>query len=161
MQPKTTFTRSARFHQGNFEDKFIAQKYYGERPIIYRSSWEYKYMISLERNPKVEKWSSEKIIIPYYMNEKIDGKVVRKKHNYHTDFIVHMKDGNIFVIEIKPKIHTPRYNHQIKTDPVAYKNACKWKAALEYCKQKGFIFKVLTEDSLFLNKESSMRSAAT
>jgi hypothetical protein len=141
QNPKTT-----KFKQGYFEKHFKPKKYYGERPIIYRSSLELKYMISLERNPKVEKWSSEKIVIPYLMQEKVDGKVVAKKHRYFTDFIVHMTNDDIFVIEIKPLSQCPRKKNQIKTDLTAYKNACKWKAALDWCKQKGYIFKVITEE---------------
>lgn len=147
-RPKIPLKSDTRFKQGRFEDVFKPQKYYGTYPIMYRSKWEFNYMVSLERNPNVEKWSSEKIIIPYIIQEKVDGKVVMKKHNYHTDFIVHMKTGQIYVIEIKPKAQAPRFKNQIKSDPVAYKNLCKWKAALEYCKQKGYIFKVLTEEHL-------------
>lgn len=134
------------YKQGHFENHFNPQKYYGERPIIYRSSLELKYMISLERNSNVEKWSSENFSIPYLINEKIDGKVVLKKHRYIPDFIVHMKSGQVFVIEIKPFCQAPRKVKQIQTDPVVYKNAQKWKAALEWCKQKGYIFKVITEE---------------
>lgn len=149
MNNKIHSSKSKFFKQGKFEDHFQPKKYYGIYPIIYRSSWEFKYMIQLERNPNVEKWSSEEIIIPYEMLEKVGGKVVTKKHNYHTDFTVHMKSGSIFVLEIKPKAQSPRFKSQIRRDPTAYKNACKWKAALEYCNQKGFIFKVLTEEHLF------------
>jgi hypothetical protein len=138
--------QTAKFKQGYFEKHFEPKKYYGERPIIYRSSLELKYMISLERNNNIQKWSSEKVVIPYLMQEKIDGKVVTKKHSYYTDFIVHMNSGQVFVIEIKPLSQSPRYKKQIQTDPVAYKNACKWKAAIDWCKQKGYIFKVITEE---------------
>lgn len=133
---------------GNFEDKYKVCKYYGDRPIIYRSSLELKYMINLERNPEVEKWSSEKIVIPYIIKEKIDGKYVDKKRNYHTDFIVHMKNGKIYVVEIKPYTLSPRTNNQIRSNPMIYKNACKWKAAISYCKLKGYEFKVITDQDI-------------
>lgn len=146
MWNKSNFGKNNHYKQGKFEDKFKPKKYCGTFPIIYRSGWEYKYMISLELNENVEKWSSEDIVIPYFMSEKIEGKVVQKKHDYHTDFTVWMKSGQVYVIEVKPKSQSPRYKNQIKSDPVAYKNYCKWKAALEFCKQKGFIFKVITEE---------------
>lgn len=148
---KPKLQKSSHWKQGRFESVFKPQKYYGRYPIIYRSKWEFNYMISLERNPNVVKWSSEEIVIPYIMQEKVNGKVVMKKHNYHTDFTVHMKSGQIYVIEIKPKSQAPRFKNQIKTDPVAYKNMCKWNAALNFCKQNGFIFKVLTEEHLTTN----------
>lgn len=140
--------RGYHYKQGYFEDHYIPQKYYGERPIIYRSELELKYMISLERNPNVERWSSEKIVIPYYMDEKINGKVVRKKHDYFTDFVVHMKSGNIYVVEVKPSTQCPRYVNQIQTNPIIRKNACKWQAALDWCKKNGMIFKVVTEKEI-------------
>lgn len=136
------------FYQGHFEDKFEPKKYYGERPIIYRSKLEYRYMINLESNPEVEKWTSEMIVIPYTMTEKIDGKVVTKKHNYHTDFTVHMKSGKIYVVEIKPMAKSPRTKNQIKSDPEIRKNAYKWKAAIEWCKNNGMEFKVITDEHL-------------
>ena len=145
QKPKS---RGYHYKQGHFEDKFKPQKYYGEYPIIYRSELEFKYMVSLERNPNVERWSSEKIVIPYFMKEKINGKVVEKKHDYFTDFVVHMKSGNIYVIEVKPYAQCPRYKNQIANDPVVYKNACKWNAAINWCKQNGMIFKVVTEKDI-------------
>lgn len=36
----------------------------------------------------------------------------------------------------------------MKLDPVQYKNARKWKAALEWCKQNGYKFRVITEQHL-------------
>lgn len=140
--------RGYHFKQGHFEDRFKPQKYYGEYPIIYRSELEFKYMVSLERNPNVVKWSSEKIVIPYFMDEKIDGKVVTKKHDYFTDFTVHMKSGNVYVVEVKPYAQCPRFKNQILNDPVIYKNACKWKAAIDWCKKNGMIFKVITEKEI-------------
>lgn len=136
------------YYQGHFEDKFEPKKYYGERPIIYRSGLELKYMINLEMNPNVEKWTSEKIVIPYYMKEKVNGVVVNKKHHYYTDFTVHMKSGKIFVVEVKPMSQSPKTKNQIKTDPVLYKNACKWKAAIEWCKKNGMEFKVITDEHI-------------
>lgn len=145
---QTSNSHKRKFYQGKFEDKFIPRKYCGDYPIIYRSSWEFNYMISLERNQNVEKWSSESLIIEYYLNEKIDGKIIKKKHRYFPDFMVWMKSGEVFLLEVKPKSQSPRLKNQIKTDPVAYKNYCKWNAALEYCKKNNIIFKVLTEEQL-------------
>lgn len=136
-----------KFKQGDF-DKYNPKKYYGHRPIKYRSSWEFKMMIKLELNPMVEKWSSEEIVIPYTMLEKVNGKAIRIRHNYHTDFTVHLKTGLKYILEVKPNNQTPRTVSQIKRDPVMYKNSCKWKAALAWAKQNGYEFKIINEEHL-------------
>ena len=125
-----------------------AKKYFGPQPIIYRSSLEYKFMINLEVNPKVEKWSSEHIVIPYTMQEKVNGKFVKARHNYHTDFTVILVDGTKYIIEIKPAAFTPMNESQIHRNPIVYKNACKWRAAIAWSKANGYIFKVLNEKHL-------------
>lgn len=133
------------YKQGYFKG---AKKYFGPEPIIYRSSLEYKFMINLELNNKVEKWSSEEIVIPYTMKEKVDGKWITARHNYHTDFTVFMIDGKKYIIEIKPSGLTPLNESQIHSNPVMYKNACKWKAAITWCNHNGYVFKVITEKNL-------------
>lgn len=143
--------RGAHFTQGHLEDHIKPSKYYGEYPIIYRSGLELKFMIKLERDPSVEKWTSEKIVIPYYIKEKVDGKVVLRKHEYFTDFTVHFKNGNIYVVEVKPLAQCPRNVKDIQSSPTMYKNACKWKAAIEYCKANKMTFKVITEKDI-MNK---------
>ena len=137
----------SRFKQGEF-DKYNPGKYYGERPIIYRSSWELKFMRICEFNPAVEKWTSENIVIPYTMKEFIGGKFVIKRHNYYPDFVVHLKNGDKILVEIKPLSQSPMNENQMKLDPIQYKNARKWKAALEWSKQNGYQFKVITEQHL-------------
>lgn len=135
---------NSRYKQGYF-DKYNPAKYFGPRPIIYRSSLELLFMRKCEFNPLVEKWSSEQIVIPYTMKEKIKGKFVECRHNYNTDFTVFLKDGSKFVIEVKPSQLSPMNESQIHRNPVMYKNACKWRAAIGWCKQNGYVFKVVTE----------------
>ena len=71
------------------------------------------------------------------------------------------KDGTIksYLIEIKPKVQTvepkkqkritKKYVNEVYTYGV---NQNKWKAATEYCLDRGWEFKVLTEDDLGLSK---------
>lgn len=133
----------SKYMQGYFKG---AQKYVGPQPIIYRSSYEYRFMVQLELNPNVEKWSSENIQIPYTMKEKnSQGKFVDVRHTYNIDFTVWMKNGKKYIVEVKPSTLTPLNESQIKRNPVMYKNACKWKAALAWCKQNNCEFKVITE----------------
>lgn len=135
----------SKYKQGYYNNP---QKYFGPLPIIYRSSLEYKFIVQLELNPNVEKWSSENIQIPYTMRESKDGKFVDVRHTYNIDFTVLLKNGNKYIIEIKPSSLSPLNESQIKRNPVMYKNACKWRAAIQWCKQNGYEFKVITEKHL-------------
>jgi hypothetical protein len=129
-------------------------KYEGQHTnIIYRSSWELKYMIWLDKHPDVLKWSSEEFFIPYL--SPIDGKV----HRYYPDFKVKRKnkDGVIetIVVEVKPekqtkepvvqKKKTKSYLTEVYTWGV---NQAKWKAAKNYCADRQWQFLILTEKDL-------------
>ena len=123
--------------------------------IIYRSSWECKMMDWLDRNPSILSWNSEEIIVPY--KSPIDGRY----HRYFPDFLVKVqtKDGKTktMMIEIKPKKQTAppqpqqkktkRYINEVMTWGV---NEAKWKAANEYCLDRGWEFTIMTEDHLGL-----------
>lgn len=137
--------KNSKYKQGYYEN---AQKYVGPSPIIYRSSLELKFIQKLELNSNVEKWSSENIQIPYTMKEKKNGKFVDVRHTYNIDFTVWLKNGNKYVIEVKPSSLSPLNEAQIRRNPVMYKNACKWRAAMDWCKQNGYEFKVVTEKHL-------------
>ena len=81
------------------------QKYKGNpREIIYRSSWELKYMMELDSDNKVVEWSSEEIIVPYL------SPIDKKWHRYFVDFkVVRLnKYGEKIVelVEIKPHKQT-------------------------------------------------------
>lgn len=129
-------------------DSYNPAKYYGERPIIYRSSWELKFMRLCEFNPEVLKWTSEGVKIPYIMRELKNGKFVDVRHNYFPDFLVELKNGQKILVEVKPLNQSPKTDKDIQRDPVHYKNACKWKAALEWSKQNGYFFRVINETHL-------------
>jgi hypothetical protein len=130
------------------------QKYAGDyKNIIYRSSWECRVMNWLDQNPSILTWASEELTIPYI--SPVDG----KWHRYFPDFLVKVKtqDGKTktMMLEIKPKKQaqppepqkrvTKRYITEVATYGV---NQAKWKAATEYCLDRGWEFKVLTEDHL-------------
>lgn len=131
-------------------------KYKGDPSnIVYRSSWELKFMGYLDSHDNVLEWSSEEFCIPYM--SPIDG----KRHRYFPDFWVKKKgsDGltEVLVIEIKPayqsrppvvmsgKKPTKRYLNEVYTWGV---NSAKWESADKYCKTKGWKFVVLTEHEL-------------
>ena len=133
-------------------------KYKGDPTnIIYRSSWEKRCMIYFDRNPNVLSWNSEEIIVPY--KSPIDGRY----HRYFPDFLIKVKkkDGKeeVIMIEVKPYYQTQepkktdtgkltkRYINEVKTYAI---NKYKWDAAIEYCKDRQWSFKILTENELGL-----------
>ena len=134
------------------------KKYRGDSSnIIYRSLWERKFMVYCDNQTKILEWGSEEIVLPY--RSPIDNKV----HRYFPDFYIKVKESNgkvkRYIIEIKPKKQTvePKMKKR-KTKGYIYevyeyaKNQAKWKAAEEFCKDRMWEFKVLTEDELGIKK---------
>lgn len=113
-----------------------------KQEIIYRSSYEKKFITWLESNKSVKYWGSECLKIPYLY---VDGKM----HNYYPDYFIEMVDGSCIVVEIKPHNQTIK---PINENCWAYKeytkNMCKWRATKEFCDAKGYQFKILTEKSI-------------
>lgn len=110
--------------------------------IIYRSSYEYKFIMWLENSNKVKHWGSECFSIPYFY---IDGTT----HRYYPDYFVEMMSGDKYVIEIKPKNQTQQpLNENCWAWKEYQKNLCKWRAAKEFCEKKGYQFKILTENTI-------------
>lgn len=110
--------------------------------IIYRSSYEYKFIMWLENSNKVKYWGSECFSIPYFY---IDGTT----HRYYPDYFIEMMNGDKYVVEIKPKNQTQQpINENCWAWKEYQKNLCKWRAAKEFCEKKGYIFKILTENTI-------------
>ena len=132
------------------------QKYMGNHEnIVYRSSWECRVMNWLDKNPSIVSWASEELIIPY------KSPVDNRMHRYFPDFVfkVRGQDGKTktMMLEVKPKYQTKppeqkkrvtkQYIREVTTWGV---NQAKWTAAEEYCKDRGWEFKLITEDHLGL-----------
>ena len=121
--------------------------------IVYRSSWELKFMSYLDKHDDVLLWESEEMFIPY--RSPVDNRI----HRYFPDFIVKKRDKDGLVktvmIEVKPESQTrppkkpakmtKRYINEVYTWGV---NEAKWKAANEYCLDRGWSFHVFTEKQL-------------
>lgn len=134
------------------------KKYKGDPTnIIHRSSWERRAMKYFDENPAILEWQSEELAIPYRSPE--DGQV----HRYFPDFVVTVKcsDGMIktMVLEVKPKAQTKEPKKQKRiTEKYIYevvtwgKNQAKWKAAQEFCADRGWEFKLITEKELGISK---------
>ena len=141
-------------HHGKYFPRH-PKKYKGNPTnIVYRSSWEKKFMNWCDLTESVSEWQSEEFFIPY--RSPIDGRV----HRYFPDFFVKYKDNNgkkrVLVIEVKPKKETkmPTTNPKRRTKSWAYSvrtyavNQAKWKAAKEFCKDNNYEFKIMTEHEL-------------
>ncbi len=106
-----------------------------------------------DTQPNVLKWASEEFSIPYVSPK--DGKV----HRYYPDFLIEYRDtsGKIKkqIIEVKPKRQTKpperksRVTKSYLYEAATYEiNMAKWKAAVEFAKDNGIEFKIITEDEL-------------
>ena len=144
-------------YSGKFKPKNY-KKYRGDpTKIYYRSLWERRFMVYCDNNSKIIEWGSEEIIIPY--KSPLD----KKTHRYFPDFYVKYinKDKQVVreIIEVKPKRHlsppkepkrkTPRYLNEVAT---YIKNKAKFKAAEEFCKDRKYGFRILTEEQLLPKK---------
>ena len=129
-------------------------KYRGDpTKIIYRSLWELKFMKYCDSNVNILEWGSEEVIVPY--RSPIDNRY----HRYFPDFYIKVKEstGKIkrMIIEIKPQKQCiePKVQKK-KTRSYVYqvceyaKNQAKWEAAKEFCEDRKWEFKVLTENEL-------------
>jgi len=141
--------RNSGYSQGYFPIN-ECNKYVGKGPIIYRSSWERKFCLYCESNPEVTHWSSEPVKIPYLNS--LDG----RQHNYFPDYYMKLNNGDEFLIEVKPsaqlkkpKAPKRKTTKSVKSYKYAYEmyvtNMCKIKYAEEYCKQRGWEYKIVTE----------------
>ena len=143
------------FHKRKFKPLY-PEKYDGDPTnIVMRSSWETRFASWCDRNSSVIKWSSEETVVPY--RSPVDNKI----HRYFVDFKIQTRDKtgklSTYLVEVKPSKQTKppdypgrktkRYLTEASTFVV---NQAKWKAADEYCKDRGWYFKIITEYELGL-----------
>lgn len=140
----------AKWAQGTYTVK-NPQKYVGKHAPKYRSGWELTFMTFCDNNNNVIYWASEAIRVPY--KHPLTGKIT----NYIPDFFVlyENKYGQKIaeVVEIKPKKQSLIESKvaSLKDRAIVAINHAKWQAAMAYCKNQGYIFRVITEDDLFYN----------
>ena len=139
-------------YRGRFYPKHPL-KYKGDpNKIVYRSSWEVRVMKYLDENDGVVWWASEEMNVKYI--SPVDGRV----HRYFPDFIVKVRrkdnSSTIFMLEVKPEAQTKlkqpkRVTKQYINEAATYAvNQAKWKYAEEFCKDHGWVFRVVTEKDL-------------
>lgn len=142
-------------YKGYFKPK-NPHKYRGDPTnIVYRSRWELLVMGRFDADPNVIWWASEETVIPY--RSPVDNRI----HRYYVDFTAKVNRTNgtskTYLIEVKPykqtvppainesKVKSKRYINEVMTWGV---NSAKWKAAREYCKDRGYEFLIMTEHEL-------------
>ena len=142
-KPKKWIPRNKEKYNGNWDN------------IIARSSWELRVFKWMDDDSSIISWSSEETMIPYL------SPVDNKWHKYFPDIWARMKLANgrikTYLLEIKPyhqaiepqikKRITKQYINEVCTYGI---NQSKWKYAKEYCLDRGWEFKVLTEHDLGL-----------
>ena len=143
-------------YSGRYRPRF-PKKYKGDASkITYRSSWEARCMNYFDLNENILWWASEEVIIPY--KSPVDGRY----HRYYPDFVINVRqrDGKTktLMIEVKPENQknapkvrarkTKKYISEVVTYAV---NQAKWDAATEYCNDRMWEFKVLTEKDMGIN----------
>ena len=140
-------------YKGKYYPSF-PRKYKGDPTnIIYRSLWERKFMVYCDKNQNILEWASEEIALPYISPH--DSRV----HSYFPDFYIKVQEntGKIkrYLIEVKPLKQTTKPKKP-KRQTKGYireafeyaRNQAKWKAAREYCADRMWEFKVITEKEL-------------
>ena len=138
--------------KGRYKPKF-PEKYRGDPANIwFRSSWERDMMKYFDEHSKVVWWNSEERAI-WYRNP-----VTKKNARYFPDFIVCFdRNGVLYeeVVEVKPhrqvigpptqpKRKTKSWMNEVKTYAI---NRAKWKAAENYCEDRGMSFRLITEEN--------------
>lgn len=129
------------------------EKYIGDlTKIVYRSSWELETNKFFDNNPRVLKWASEEISIPYY------NPVKQRPANYFPDYYVEYitKDGEVVkaIVEVKPLAQTRKNTSRnprtkLYEDLTYAVNVSKWVEAQKWCEARGLKFMLVTEASIF------------
>ena len=119
-------------HNGYKSGTFYSEK--NLKNIFYQSSYELKALNIFENDTKIKFFDRCNFCIEY----KIDDKVKL----YKPDFILTYNDNHIEIIEVKA-------NWEINEKAILLKK----QAAEEYCKKNNYIYKIITENELFLNND--------
>jgi hypothetical protein len=145
----------ARNYQQGYYEVQNKDKYCGTKTTIrYLSSYELHFFKWADRCPSVLSWSAENTIVPYF------NPIKNRQARYIVDIYLKYKDknGNIReeLVEIKPEQQAKKpqkgrksqktYETEMMTWIV---NESKWKAAQQYAKERGWGFRVITENSIF------------
>lgn len=118
--------KKSRYQRGTYVSLKSGQTY------KYRSGWEKIFMEFLDSSNDVISWHYELLVIEYLSNKKTG-----KFRKYYPDFSVTYVDGTQKVIEIKQFRKLKQLSVLKKTQ-----------AAIEWCRNHGAIYEILTEVEL-------------
>lgn len=118
---------SKNFEKPNFHKKHKCGYHNSEKcgSVFYRSSWESRMCMALDKDVNVERYSLEEFYVPYMS----DGKI----KNTRIDFMLYFKDKTKTMIEVKPK-NLQEYKH----------NKLKINGLAKYCKNNNIMFEVFS-----------------
>ena len=155
--------RSIKKHINKGDTEYVPvyfEKYVGKTPIICRSSWEEAFCRWADFSRAIVKWASEDVVIRYQdpITPIRNGKPYMR--NYFPDYTIETVNGEVYLIEVKPLKQTKpptrsknKSQRTLLTEEKTWKvNQAKWKAAENYCKRRGWTFKIITERELFGKK---------
>lgn len=132
-------------------------KYIGLNNPIWRSSWEWAVMNTLDNHPGIEKWASESIKIPYR------NPLTGRSTIYVPDFFVVYTDKTnkkfSELWEIKPAKQAFKEsagNSKINQAHLLV-NTAKWEAARAFCYPRGIFFRIITEEDLFITNKKKKK----
>lgn len=143
-----------RINTGYFEPK-NPEKYKGDHPIVWRSSWERKMMKWCDQNPNVLEWISETLWIPYWNH------VRNRMAKYYPDFCIKLKNKHgetkRYLVEVKPSKETipPTKKRGKRKATLLHEemtwiiNQSKWKSAKEWARKRNMEFIIITEKTLY------------
>lgn len=153
------------------------EKYRGKMPIIFRSSWEHRFMVWCDTHPSIKFWANESFTIPYYnpctRYSKEEGRFLGSWNNYNVDFFVQIdksNSGNLesWIIEVKPNAQVPTTEQIAKLQKAMNEsktpkkmnslnhqlktllvNRAKFIAAKKFAAERGCKFGIADENFLF------------
>ena len=124
--------------------------------VIYRSSLELAFTMYLDVNENVIKWSTESIVVPYVLDNKIHRyfidyyyQTLSNDDNLVQDVMVEIKPSSEVNPPIRPKNETMKALKNYEYSIGMYrKNISKWKHAKEFAEKRGMVFVIITEEHM-------------
>ena len=151
------------FRQGYYQVR-NTHKYAGDpRVVIYRSSWELKFMQQCDFCKQIVRWGSEPVKIKYL--SPIDNRM----HDYNVDFFIEVADIEVeegvepkktkYIVEIKPssqisrepilegRVTEKKLKRHHELTKMYHVNKAKQIAAIKWAKDRDMKYIVLTEEN--------------
>lgn len=113
--------------KGSFRGKFPSKK--NMKMIYWESLLERDYLKTLEFDKNVLIFESQPIEIEFWY--------FGKKRSYYPDFLVTMKTGKVYLVEVKPKSKVEDEENKIKAE-----------VGKMYCEEHDWEYKVVTEEEI-------------